>query len=673
MPDEHDVIETGNLGDDLSAPIGLSSEPDEELHKRNIEFLVQAAPACRGLKNYEPGAELQFLGNGEPTVVYGGMSLYGEKGAQTYTDRQYEDFWKSPHRILLTPPDGLGLDEYSKKFIQRILRGAAEENVQIFKNIPNRRADHVVVWGVGLATHLERLLEDTNCHNMLLVEPNLEFLYHSTFVFDWEALFKKAKAQRCTLRILPSANVAAMVANVREMLIQRNVMTVEGTLLYTHYPNQFFTAATLKLREDIASFFLALGFTEDEFFMIRHTYMNLTKKDTAKLFQTQHKAIFNTPVFVVGGGPSKDAYYDVLRANQDKAIIISCGSALDTLLSEGIKPDFHFLLERGPGWHDVLKPTTDKYDTSEICLVASSTVDPRIQDMFGNAVFFYRPALSPYKMFGKPSKAVLMGCDPQVGNAGFTFALHCGFKNIYLFGLDLGSRDPKVHHSRNSAPMRGEVKHHELTKKLPATLGGVAYTTNHLLLVRDNIENMISCIKRNQTIYNCGDGIVIKGTIPKVPRKLSLTPLPTTKPQVVADLIDKFKRQPREEFKAIWDEYGLRAQATEIYEKIEKTFDENPNLLDDELFHKLHRLIVVDEKLDHIPPIAVYRGNIHMMMMAAWYYLVHANSSEDREKLGKRIAQGMKEGLHDMLVDTYDLIDELQAWTEGIETGASSN
>ena len=48
----------------------------------------------------------------------------------------------------------------------------------------------MVILGVGLADHPPMLIERTDCRNLILFEPNIEFLYHSLFTFDWVQLFK---------------------------------------------------------------------------------------------------------------------------------------------------------------------------------------------------------------------------------------------------------------------------------------------------------------------------------------------------------------------------------------------------------------------------------------------------------------------------------------------------
>lgn len=636
-------------------------EPDQDLHERNIAFLTERFPIAGRLKNYTPGAELTFLENGEPTVILGETSLYEDTGALSHTARQYEQFWQRPTNTNLTPPSGDGMDEYTKAFAQKILKWSIAEGIDFFVKPSHRRSDHVMVFGVGLGAHLMALLRDTQCHSMLLIEPNLEFIYHSTFVFDWEAFFREAEEQNCKVDIITLPNADAMFGAVKQSMMESNVMTFDGTLFYTHYPNQFFTTTIKRLQKEIVSFLIALGYTEDEFFMLENTFGNFAKADS-KLFQPHPDAKLQAPVIIVGGGPSKDDYYDVLRANQDKAVIISCGSAMESLLHEGIIPDFHFVIERGTQWYDLLEAAAKKWDLSQICFVGSSTVDQRIRNLFGDAAYFYRAGLSPYQMLGKSSNAWLKGCDPQVANAGFSFALHTGFREFYFFGLDLGSRDPELHHSRNSFPMLNDkVKKRAFDISVPGSLGGTVYTNSHLIFVRENIEHMGMHFKSGRTFINCSDGVRIKGAVPKVPRNLTLPEPGQPKAEVVKKMIAGFKLQPATEYRAQWDAYDVRARATAVKDDIMALLDEHPDLWSQDFFSQLNTYIRTSVTRPQADATIIYKGNLNMIMMTAWYYLMRLDTDEHRAKYNVMFRDVFDQALGDMVADTIELVDRVES------------
>ena len=195
------------------------TEPDLELHKRNIEFLANRFPQCKPLVNYIPQTELKFLDNGEPTVMLGEKSLYDEMGAYAYADEQVETYWKSPARITIPPPTGRGLDDYTNAFLQALLKGVTEQELIVYERVQTRLSDHVNVFGVGLGAHLNALLEDTRCHTMLLIEPNLEFIFQSTFVFDWVAFFDRAKELDCNVQLVSTMDSQMILYIIRDVEI----------------------------------------------------------------------------------------------------------------------------------------------------------------------------------------------------------------------------------------------------------------------------------------------------------------------------------------------------------------------------------------------------------------------------------------------------------------------
>lgn len=663
MPNDTESLALNTKTDSSVEKSLYRTAPDQEMHERNIEFLANRFTTCKGLAGYVPQTQLSFLENGEATVMLGAESLYGTEGANTFTEKQYDTFWHAPSRVLIPPQTGEGLDEYSYAFYQNLLKTVHDDKIQVYQFQQTRTSDHVKVFGIGLAPHLERLLIDTRCHTMLLIEPNLEFIYHSTFVFDWVGFFEKAKEFECEVALISTTNTNLILHVIRDYVLNHNVMTFDGTLIYKHYPNQFFAAAEDKLKQEMVSFLSALGYTEDEFYMLGNSYINFMKREDTKIFRPRIDNKIDTPVFIVGGGPSKDNFYQVLRDNQDKAIIVACGSALESLLQEDIIPDIYVLLERSPKVYESLKKTAEKWDLSDITLVGSTTIDPRIQDYFKTSLFFYRQALCPYQMFGKANGFFLEGPDPHVGNAAFSFILLSGFRNIYLFGLDLGSRDADVHHSKNSLPMQKGTIHdfHELNIKTSGSFGGTIYTCKQFLLVRTNIEQMALKYNKKGIIYNCSDGIKIKNTLPKLPHNLKLPLPPIPKEHVIKDIADSFWPQPRDQFKDMWERYDIRSQLKQFHDEFLDIVKSDADFLEDNTLTKLHRYLHTSIHRPQSTPAIMIRGNIHMMMIGAWYYLNRVAPAY-KEQMRQAIIASLTKTLDTMVSDTMDLVDDLEAW-----------
>ena len=87
------------------------------------------------------------------------------------------------------------------------------------------------------------------------------------------------------------------------------------------------------------------------------------------------------PVAICASGPSLSESIDWLKENQNKVVLIACGSSLPVLIDNGITPDFQLVIERDKYMFEVHRQdVSEGRDYSNVSLIASST--------FGLAIFF---------------------------------------------------------------------------------------------------------------------------------------------------------------------------------------------------------------------------------------------------------------------------------------------
>ena len=104
---------------------------------------------------------------------------------------------------------------------------------------------------------------------------------------------------------------------------------------------------------------------------------------------------------IVGAGPSLDEGLETLQRIRDRVVLFSCGTALRPLLRNGIVPDFHCELENVPEVHGVIaRGRGNTAISSQITLIASATVDPRVPPLFGETIFFFRDSVSSTEILG---------------------------------------------------------------------------------------------------------------------------------------------------------------------------------------------------------------------------------------------------------------------------------
>ncbi|MEM7070561.1 MAG: 6-hydroxymethylpterin diphosphokinase MptE-like protein, partial [Pseudomonadota bacterium] len=245
------------------------------------------------------------------------------------------------------------------------------------------------------------------------------------------------------------------------------------------------------------------------------------------------------PFILVGAGPSFDQDVRYLKKLQHNAIIMSCGTAILPLLKAGIRPDFHIEIENVPAAYLSLKLTHEKFDLSKTVLVVTSTFNPGATDFFNHIVYYVRPSLSASAFVERKHQVTNAGSNPAT--VGLMFANLCGFREIYLFGVDFGSRFGKHHHAKDSF-YYSDIK--TFTKGIPSDLkqlypekvranfGGYCQT-NIIFKVGLVFLNQCANEANQSTIYNCSNGVYIEHTIPKLAQTIKLEGLQLNKKQYV--------------------------------------------------------------------------------------------------------------------------------------------
>jgi hypothetical protein len=114
-------------------------------------------------------------------------------------------------------------------------------------------------------------------------------------------------------------------------------------------------------------------------------------------------------------------------------------------------------------------------------------------------------------------------------------ALLGAFREVYLFGVDLGTRDPSAHHSKEAIYNRNadwqpaeDNPVIAMTIELPGNFGGKSYTNQILHWARMMMGQTIATFSTAK-IFNCSDGASIPGTFPKLAQTIRVPDKPARK------------------------------------------------------------------------------------------------------------------------------------------------
>lgn len=634
-------------------------ETPEELRARNLEtFRKCSEPIYRDLLNYEPKSTLVYTDSGEPDVEFMGTRLYGGRGAHTYAREQLDSFWRTPNRLYQSLMDSRVLDNHSGEFGTAMMKRVLKSGVS-FKVIPESRSAYfLVVMGIGLAPHLDELVGETSCRCLLLVEPNLELLHHSTYVYDWSKLIEKFGASRQIQFVLTSKPEEISRAIQGTIRVQ-NPAGLDGTVFYSHYPNSILHKAHDDLRrQDIAVGMMGLGFFEDEINMIAQTYQNL--RHGKMRIMDSIEGNMSIPAFIVGSGPSLDETLPIIKANQDRAVIIGCGSALDPLLANGITPDFLVLLERDPDLLPFQQGTSREFDMSGICLVGATNLYPGITDLYDETIMFFRPGISSYPLFKRSTHQMMAKPDPLVANGALSFAQRTGFRDFYFFGVDVGAKDADYHHSKYSwYNTKGMQIGYALDTKTQANFGGTVTTGTVFLWSKNGLEQSIRMLSGGRHYYNCSDGGLIQGAIPLHPSRLSL-PKVKSKRRLVRELIDRFPFYSKEDFDEAWATADVHRTIPAFCKQLGDCLKEN-DFSDMGYLTEAMKLLKPGSIDDGVA--MLFRGSVYFMLMLLHSYGQRISTRKERTRFQRIARQEFTRALKRMADEALEFFDAVEAET----------
>ncbi len=518
------------------------------------------------LAPYLPSELLSYLGAGTPAkstltgaagawnIDLGGALLYPES-AEAFAAGQVDAFLANPVRRISyavsnflfeqdqldgegrftpKPLDGPGLAAQLAAGNEMTIAGEVAQALlkqadgAVLDWFPDPDAGHLVCFGLGLGLHLPGLIGALDIRDVVVVDPYPEFLRHSLSVVDWRPLVESLEARGGRLYFLFGNDPAALAAGVQEALRRDQYARIDGAYMFEHYQAAPLPETIRQVQDRGPLMELSKGFFEDEVRMLSQTAENML---SGQAFYLDPRRPVDAPcagAVVLGSGPSADAGMEhVKRLLEQGAALFSVGTGLSVALEHGLHPDLHFEIENEGTILDGLDALTDKFDLKTVTLFGSWTVAPSNAAYFKDSVFYFRDTNSGSRLFAGPEEAIYMS-GPTVANLACRFAIAMGIPDVYLFGVDLGSRNREVHHSESSLYTtldddfwRGGRGMDALEIEAPGNMGGVVYTSRQFKLTSTTIEGLFRHFDGTR-FHNCSDGILLAGAAPLRPEEANL-------------------------------------------------------------------------------------------------------------------------------------------------------
>ncbi len=383
--------------------------------------------------------------------------------------------------------------------------------------------------GIGLGYHLARLYEQVEVENLVLIEPDTDVFYSSLFAFDWKNLLEYLHQSKHLINFLIGVESDELFLDLEAIYRKHGLFLSGSWFTYIHYVNDLTKQTWSEIKKHFEQIHEAIGFFDDHLFATSQGLELIKNKHRFVLNKPLREEYKSLPVFVIGAGPSLDHDIPFLRKYQDKAIVIACGTAIDSLYHAGIKPDFYVNLERTFNvGESTLGVIPDQKFLQDTIIFASDTCHRNTLKYFKDTAIFAKndepffPYLTSYYPELEKIQEIKLS-NPVVGNAGLASAIYFGFENIYLFGIDNGKKlgSNQMHSSYTSLyANRGAIDHggsYTIEKSLPGNFGGQCESSFFFSMSGHNISFLLQMEQLNNDrliCHNCSDGIFMENTIP---------------------------------------------------------------------------------------------------------------------------------------------------------------
>ncbi len=384
-----------------------------------------------------------------------------------------------------------------------------------------------LVFGVGLGYHLGYLYERCKIGTLFLFEPDLDLFYASLYCFDWAPLLDYLHQENLGLQILLGQDEESIVKDFASAIHSRGSFLIANAFIMWGYQNEKIRKLIEKVQQEYFLLVMGWGFFDDNLIALSHTIKNI---ECAVPFLQHNKKISpvyqQTPVFIIANGPSLDESIDVIKEYKDRAILISCGSAMTALHKVGIKPDIHVETERTKSVYDLLISLNDPDYQRDILFLSSDVIHPDCSTLFKKSMLTFKlgePGFTLYQNYFSHLQpcAAFSGMNPLVGNIGVSLPINLGFKNIYLFGMDNGYRQIGHHHSKFSAYYNnndkaeafGEKTYGDSQRECEGNFGGVVIS-NIMFDTSRRVTEEVLAANNDIRCFNCSDGAKIEMAMP---------------------------------------------------------------------------------------------------------------------------------------------------------------
>lgn len=536
-----------------------------ERYLRNIKVIENYFPSIfKEIKNYKPKNKNIFVEKDGALNLFfkeTGYTLFSEDPFKQI-DNKYNQFRNKPSRTVINVESNLSDRSRHEYYLSRAhqIKKDKKKTLTQYKELPDFIGG-VVLFGFDLGYQLVRMLDEHFINHIYIYEENIDLFYYSLFAIDWEWVVAEMESRDCTLHFFLGLDEKQFVSQYMSDLRYNGLYLAPQTFLYMGYSREHIETVLDEFHNQYVRQVMGWGFFDDGVIGIGQ-YLSRRKSPTslAVIPDYETKPGFNKnlnlPVMILGNGPSLDTNIDFVKENSENAIIISCGTTLNTLAKYGIKPDYHADVERLKHTAEKLAYLDPKF-LSGITALTVNVMHPDFYEYFDRSIIGLKPSepissiMQKSALISEENRKKLLTMNfsgPIVANLAMSYATQMGFSEVYLIGVDCGFKDPEEHHSKASGYYNkdgsntGLVEFNRNLVKRKANFGGYAYTTAIMDTSRVQLELAISYTKSKNKMFRCynlSDGVKINGADPLLAEDVLMASQSQGKKQSTKDYIWK--------------------------------------------------------------------------------------------------------------------------------------
>lgn len=650
---------------DVSAPDMAPAEIEARL-ARNFAAFERFAPNLHAKLTHmsDLATSLVVEDDGCLDIRFGNGSLY-RGDARAHTRAKLEKFVADQERVYISMKNADNLLGTAGVFARWAAGYGEAHGHELADQRTAANSGFAFVFGVGLGLHLPSIMSLTGCRDLVLIEPNIEHIHHSLYTSEWADIFETANKRGGGVHFILERTVDTISGQIREVARRCGVSFLDGAYAHQHYSTGLLNSARRVFHEEFALHLYGLGFYEDELVMMSNAVSNLGR-GRAKAISSA-LAVRDTPVFICGSGPSLDKDIGFVKENRDKVILVSLGSSLRILRAQGLAPDYHVELENEEANAANVRRVAEEFGVPEsTTLIASTSVRPETASYFAETIYYFRDRVSSTILFRAGADA-LGACGPSVANAALITLLYMGFRKLYLFGVDMGTRERDVYHSAQTYIGIGAAREWGSSNRfeVPGNFGGTAYTEGIMNWSRFTFENVVR-LHRDVDCVNCSDGVRIENVVPRLSRTLILPSKDLDRAAVKQKLFDDLPDYDGELCRSLWNRDDLEVHFDDILMQVRNILSGADLALEANLdwARQLYDLMIHEAAGE--PPTRIFLFGTTVMMLASFYWADGRLTDPDARRDFRRAAIAELQSTYDRMQARYiRLLDDVDAYFAG--------